>query len=303
MKLLHLKYFLMLAQELHFGNAAKKLFISQPPLSRMIKSFENELGVRLFERNSRTVKMTVYGEYLRTEAEKIFQHINLVKNQLENMKDGSTGQIKIGYLPAIMHSVLPEILKKLYKMYPQITPILFEHTNDEQINALRSGDIDIAYIREPDDDKNITYEHIFDEPFVLILSDQHRFSKLKNIDLTELADEAFITFTKSCSPMRGILKICKKAGFSPNIVHETTQINSILRVVESNLGFSIVPITVIKAYDLKIKTYSLAKYNEFTGLTIAYNKSTIPKAVFSLIELTRDFKNYITAGDIRHDLQ
>ena len=289
MELRHLKYFLTLADELHFGNAAKKLFISQPPLSRLIKSLEDELGVRLFERNNKKVRLTKYGEYLTAESQKLFHHVNLIKNHLELMKSGTEGQLKIGYIVAIMHSILPELLTNLKNDYPRINTYLYELENTDQINALKSGDIDIGFLRVPSNDRELKFEHIHDDPFLLIISSDHKLSELDNINLIQLKDDPLITFSKTCAPLRNVKNICKKAGYSPNIVHETNQINSILRLVESNMGYSIIPSTVLKGYSLKIKSYDLSGYNEYTPLFIGYNRSNLIDAVLNFIEVIRKY--------------
>lgn len=287
MELRHLKYFLTLADELHYGNAAKKLFISQPPLSRLIKSLEDELGVRLFERNNKHVSLTSYGVYLTAESQKLFQHVSMIKNHLELMKSGTQGQIKIGYVAAIMHSILPELLSKLKSNYPQINSYLYELENTSQIDALKSGDIDIGFLRVPTNDKELVFEHIHDDPFLLIISSDHRLSGQKTTDLIQLKDDPLITFSKTCAPLRNVKNICKKAGYSPNIVHQTNQINSILRLVESNMGYSIIPSAVIKGYSLKVRSYDLSAYNEYTPLFAGYNRTNLTEAVQNFIEVIR----------------
>jgi len=250
-----------------------------------------ELGVKLFERNNKNVRLTVYGEYLQKEAQKLFHNINMIKNHLELMKNGCEGQIKVAYVASIMYSILPDILSDLKNNYPKINTFLYELNNINQISALKSGDIDIGFLRAPSDDKELTFEHIHNDPFVLIISNEHKLSNLNKIDLIQIKDEPMITFSKTCAPMRGIKNICKKAGFTPNIVHETNQINSILRLVSSNMGYSIIPSTVLNGCDLNVKSYDLSYYNEYTELLIGYNPGNITKAVHNFIEITRKYKN------------
>ena len=290
MEIRHLKYFLTLADELHFGNAAKKLFISQPPLSRMIKMLEDELGVRLFERNNKNVRLTSYGKYLQKEAQQIIHSTHRITNHLDAMKNGSKGQIKVGYIPAIMHSVLPQILSKLKDKHTAISTYLSELESKDQINALKSGEIDIGFLRIPSDDKELEFEHILDDPFVLIVSEKHPLAVLENIDLKQLDNEPMISFLKSCPPTRGIKNIFKKAGHVPNIVQETNQINSILRVVECNCAYSIVPSTVLVGYDLKVKSFELSHFDETTPLYMGYNLNNLTKSVEDLIKIVKEFK-------------
>ncbi len=294
MEIRHLKYFLTLADELHFGNAAKKLFISQPPLSRMIKLLEDELGVKLFERNNKNVRLTIYGEYLQKEAQQVIHNMNLIRNQLDAMKNGSTGQVKIGYIAAIMHSILPQVLSKLKVKFPDINTYLYELESSEQINALKSGDIDIGFLRVPSGDKDLVFEHVHDDPFVLIVSTEHEMAKSDRLDFGQLKHESMISFLKTCPPSKGIKNIFKKVGFTPNIVQETNQINSILRLVECNCRYSIVPSTVLDGYDLKLKAFDLSHFDEYSQLFIGYNPGNITKAVSNLIKVIEEFKSSIT---------
>src|SRR5260221_7122539 len=131
MNLRKIECFMTLADELHFGRAAEKLFIAQPPLSRKIRELECELRVKLFTRNSRKVELTKAGHFLRDEARKIFSHLNQIKEHLNQIDQGKTGKLKIGYVGAAMHSVLPGILIQLKKEL-DINIILDELKNEEQ---------------------------------------------------------------------------------------------------------------------------------------------------------------------------
>ena len=290
MEIRHLKYFLTLAEELHFGNAAKKLFISQPPLSRMIKMLEDELGVRLFERNNKNVRLTAYGEYLQKEAQQIIHSTHRITNHLDAMKNGSKGQIKVGYIPSIMHSVLPQILSKLKDKYTAVNTYLSELESADQINALKSGEIDIGFLRIPSNDKELEFEHILDDPFVLIISQKHPLAVFDNIDLKQLDNEPMISFLKTCPPSKGVKNILRKAGHTPNIVQETNQINSILRLVECNCAYAIVPSTVLGGYDLKVKSFDLSYFDETTQLYMGYNPRNLTKPVENLLKMVKEFK-------------
>lgn len=287
MELRHLKYFLTLAEELHFSRAADKLYISQPPLSRMIKSLEIELGVDLFERNKRNVKLTEYGEYLKNESQRLFQNIDKISSQFEMMKNEIESQIKIGYVAAIMHSILPEILFRFKQIYPRINTYLFELDNESQIKALKSGEINIGFLRTPVNDRDLSFERIHKDHYLLIMSREHKFSKIDKNDLMKFKNEPLITFSKTCVPLNGVKNICKKIGYTPNIIHETNQIHSILRLVDSNMGYAIVPSTVLKGYDLNLKSISLAMYNEYIDLFIGYKSSNPLKVCSNFIEIIK----------------
>jgi DNA-binding transcriptional LysR family regulator len=289
-----LKYFSVLAEELHFGNAAKKLHISQPPLSRQIKDLEKELGVRLFNRTKRNVQLTAYGKYLKHESNILFNQIDVMKNHLELMKNGAVGQIKIGYVGDFMHSIFPDILSELKQEYPKIDTILLESDTESQISALRTGLLDIGFIRTPIDVKDIIINPIYKETFSLILSKSHPLSTRKNIPLKKLADEPYIGFSPKCPPplSKSVMSICNKAGFSPKVIHRALQINSIVKLVENNIGYSIIPIGPKAVFKENVKFFELKNYQERAEISLAYNPKLhdeISKKIVDLI-LNHDYR-------------
>jgi len=282
-----LKYFSVLAEELHFGKAAKKLHISQPPLSRQIKGLEEELGVRLFNRTKRNVQLTAYGKYLKDESYKLFNQIDVMKNHLELMKNGAVGQVKIGYVGDFMHSIFPDILSKLKQEYPKIDTTLLESDTESQISALRIGLIDIGFVRTPIEAKDIIINPIYKETFSLILSKSHPLSSRKKIPLKELADEPYIGFSPKCPPplSRSVMSICNKAGFSPKVIHRALQINSIVKLVENNVGYSIIPLGPKAVFKENVKFFELKNYPERAEISLAYNPKLLDEISKKIVDL------------------
>lgn len=282
-----LKYFSVLAEELHFGNAAKKLHISQPPLSRQIKGLEEELGVRLFNRTKRNVQLTAYGEYLKHESYKLFNQLDVMKNHLQLMKYGAVGQIKIGYVGDFMHSVFPDILSELKHEYPKIDTILLESDTESQISSLRTGLIDIGFIRTPIEVKDIIINPIYKETFSLILSKSHPLSSRKKIPLRELADEPYIGFSPKCPPplSKSVMSICNRVGFSPKVIHKALQINSIVKLVENNIGYSIIPIGPKAVFKENVKFFELKNSPERAEMSLAYNPKLLDDVSKKIVDL------------------
>lgn len=292
MELRHLKYFVTVAEELHFKRAADKLYMAQPPLTRQIKKLEEELGVELLNRTKRKVELTEYGSYLKTEAVKLFQQVEAIKNHLEQLKKGVVGQIKIGYVGTVMHSLLPAVLTAIKNKFPEINTRLLELNNFEQVAALRSGEIDIGFIRMPMNIFDLVEKQIFNETFSLIIPRDHPLTKTNHISLSDLKDEPFVVFSRECAPemFDTIISICRKEGFAPRIVHESSQINSIVRLVESGLGYSIVPSGVQKGYKVNVKFYELSKCKERARLSLVYNPKHINKTSETTIDMIMKLK-------------
>lgn len=291
MELRHLKYFSTLAEELHFGRAAEKLFIAQPPLSRQIKLLENELGVLLFTRDNKKVRLTEFGKYLKTECDKLFSDVDGILNNMKLLKAGNTGTITIGYVGAVMHSFLPLVLRDIVKKFPDITTLLKELDNDNQMKELKNNNIDIGFLRTPVVSEEITMESIYTETLSIIISNDHKLAAKKKIALSDLAEEPFIGFTAKCAPglRNSIVSICGRAGFVPRITHETSQINTILRLVESNLGYSIIPTSVKTGYRLNLRFVELNKDPERTEICMAYNSAKITPITANVIQLIHSF--------------
>jgi len=288
-----LRNFLVLAEELHFGKAAKKLFITQPPLSKQIKNLENELGVRLFVRTKRKVTLTEHGEFLRIEAHRLMLQADIIKNHIKLIRKDTSGQIRLGYVEDIIYTMLPKILQELKKNYPGIDTVLSTLNTEFLVNALRARMIDIAFIRSPILAADIAIHPIFQESFSLILPHSHPIDSENKIRLLELADEPFIGLSRygDLAVKNAVLNICGRAGFIPKIVHEAGHISTIVQLVENNLGYSIIPSGIKTAIKTKVKFFELNEFPERSEISLAFipdNLSKIAQLAVDLI-LKKDF--------------
>ncbi|MBN1858315.1 LysR family transcriptional regulator [Candidatus Bipolaricaulota bacterium] len=287
MDLKRLHYFLAVAEELHFGRAAERLQIKQPPLSRQIQNLEQELAVKLFDRTHRRVALTPSGLYLKAAASKLLAQADLIQHTVGLMQEGTAGFVRIGYVGSAMHAVVPALLRELHQRYPSIYPELFELDSDAQIRALHSGEIDIGFARTPIHAERLVMYPVLDETFSLVVPLGHRVAAASTLDLAALANEPFIGFSRSCAPGMAdqILQICSDAGFSPRIVHSTSQLNTLLRLVESGLGYSIVPSSVRAGYDLNLAYIDLVDVPQRAQLAAIYDPQLVSGAVRTLLHL------------------
>lgn len=271
----HLRYFLAVAEELHFRKAADKLFVSQPGLSRQIKQMEEELGFPLFERTNKRVTLTKAGKYLREEVALIFKNVEDTFDHAQLIHEGMEGQISFAYVGSAMQNVIPELILKIREDHPNIHYSLREMENPEQIDALLLNDVDLAFVRLEKVPKGLDIRPVFEDTFSLVVPENF---ELENIDLdslTQFKNEDFILFDPSYSPAyyEQVMEIFKQSGFQPIISHNTVHASTIFRLVENNLGLSIVPSSLRLGYDMKVKFIELDQMPQRTVLSVAWNKS------------------------------
>lgn len=273
-ELRHMRYFLAVAEELHFRKAAEKLFISQPGLSRQIKMIEEELGVVLFERHNRKVVLTNVGAYLKTE---FTQQLKTINNTLENaklLKDGKKGELKIGYVGSAMQDVIPNLLINFENKNPNILFNLKEIDNQKQIEDLLSLSLDIGFVRLERAPRTLEIKTILNENFCLVLPKNHEVNSDNFKSLAQFKTASFILFDSkySASYYERVMQIFDDCGFSPLISHNTIHSSSIFKLVENNFGVSLIPKSLAQKRGYKIKFIELDKIPQKTKLSIIWNK-------------------------------
>jgi len=282
MELRHLLYFKMVAEELHFRKAAEKLFISQPPLSRQIKELEEELGAQLFTRNNKRVTLTSAGIYFKKEVEEILTRINKTKNTVKQIHDHLNGEFRIGYISSTYHPLLMEVLKEMRVHFPYLSIQLYELPTQKQIHALEEGKLDIGIMRAPIASTQLTLNTLFHDPFIAVLpANSPQFSS--NAALGKyLAEKPFIFFNRDYAPAyhQKLVEICNRLGFSPQLSHEANNVHSILRLVESGAGVSILPHSLKEHYKyLQINFADLKNLSIYTEVVLAYKNNNHQEAL------------------------
>src|ERR1700744_2130451 len=251
MELRHLLYFKTVAEELHFRNAALKLFISQPPLSRQIKELEDEVGAQLFTRKNKRVNLTDAGKYFKEEVDAIFARLEESKSIVQQIHKSETSELKIGYISSVYQSHLADVLIAMRDVYPYIKTNLFEMPTLPQIKALEQGSLDVGILRAPVLSNQLKVQTLFFDPFVVVAPLMK--TKLRQQDklAAYLKNSPFIFFSKDFAPQYNdkLVEICARMGFMPDIVHEANNAHSILQLIEAGLGVSILPYSLKQQYD------------------------------------------------------
>jgi DNA-binding transcriptional LysR family regulator len=238
-----LRYFVAVAEELSFSRAAKRLHLSQPPLSYAIKQLEERLQAQLFLRSSRQVALTPAGRALYKEAQFLLRRQTDVCNLVSRIDAGLQGQIKIGFVGSMLYRKLPLVLKQSKEQYPDVEHILLELNSAEQIELVERGGLDIGFIHANPVPDTVSCEELIAEPFSICLPATHRLARKSHLDLAELADEDFIFFSRSFSPIyyETLFAMCLDAGFLPSVKYEARHWLSVASLVSQEMGVSIVP--------------------------------------------------------------
>ena len=245
-ELRHLRYFVAVAEELHFGRAAERLHIAQPPLSQQIKQLESELGFTLFHRTKRSVRLSEAGIVFLSETRRLFRQLDQAVEAGRQASRGESGQLVIGFVSSAAYNVLPELLRAFRLAAPEVRLELHELPTNEQLNWLRAGKIDLGLLRPPVDDQALHLQTIMREPMVVALPETHSLAAHAQINWLDLANQAFILFPRPLSPHAydQIISFCQQAGFSPNIGQEAMQMQTIVSLVAGGIGLSIVPVSL-----------------------------------------------------------
>ena len=244
MELRHLRYFVAVAEELHFGRAAKRLCITQQPLSRQIRDLEEELGVQLFYRTKRTVRLTEVGEIFLEEARKTLEQANFAVQLVQQASKGEIGRIAIAFTGSALNIVLPTTVRQFKTLYPQVDLTLKRLQTVEQVEAIHSRQIDVGLLHPPINDDKLILETVYQENLVVALPDTHTLAKDESdaISLKQLANESFILFPRYIGLVLydQIINLCRQAGFSPNVVQEAMPQQTILGLVSAGIGVSLI---------------------------------------------------------------
>lgn len=239
----HLRYFVAVAEELHFGRAAEKLHMAQPPLSQQIRQLEAELGFQLFQRTKRSVALTEAGQIFLVDAQRLLRQLEQAVVTGRQASRGEIGQLAIGFVSSAAHNVLPGILQQFRRSFPQVVLSLQELTTNQQVEWLQERRIDVGFLRPPVDDPLLTITTILREPLVVALPDTHPLAKMSTISLRSLSQESFILFPRPRAPelYDQIISFCQQANFSPKVAQEAIQMQTIVSLVAAEIGIAIVP--------------------------------------------------------------
>jgi DNA-binding transcriptional LysR family regulator len=244
MELRHLRYFRAVAEELHFGRAADRLHIAQPPLSQQIRQLERELGVTLLVRSTRRVELTPAGQAYLRRAVAILDAVKDAGEQAQRIAAGVEGRLAIGCVGSATYSLLPRLVRALREALPGVeVSVRGEMLAPAQIAALLAGEIDLALLRPPVEESGVMLETVRRDRLLVALPEGHELASRDQLRIGDLRDEEFVAHAgHGRSVMNSVLTaMCADAGFVPRVRHEVEETSTLVTLVAAGLGVAIVP--------------------------------------------------------------
>jgi DNA-binding transcriptional LysR family regulator len=275
LELRHLRYFVAVAEELHFGRAAVRLHLAQPPLSQQIRKLEEILGYPLFVRTSRAVKLTAAGEIFLERARRTLRNVHDDLEEARSIGRGDEGSLRVGFIGSGMLTALPAMLGRYRDLYPRVQLQLSETYTANIAASLNRGSLDAGFLRDGGSIEGLHVETLFTEPFVAVLPAKHRLAGKATISPADLRDEPFVFFTQAAGRLayERPMSLFEEHGFRPQIVQEAPQWLTILRLVGAGLGVSVGPACTRQIAGADIACPGLRGARVASDIELAYRES------------------------------
>ena len=286
----HFSYFLAVADERHFGKAAKRLGMSQPPLSQQIQVLEKSLGVRLFERSRQGVQLSREGAAILAPVHRFMEHAQRLQQAVTDARQGRTDIVTVGAISSAMFDIMPRLLRAARRLYPQLSLAVMEARSDEALAALQSGEIDIAFGRFDDRIASLQIRPILYDRLVLVLPVDHPLTQRGRVALAELADENFVLFPRRSSPsfFDQITSACRDAGFSPHVLYEVHSVVSQIAYVGCGVGVGMVPSRAMRFGGGDVVFRPLVETINVVSIAAAWNAARRKQPVPLIVDIAAD---------------
>jgi DNA-binding transcriptional LysR family regulator len=249
MELRQIRSFLSIAETLHFGRTAELIHLSQPALSLQIQALEEEVGVRLFERNRRKTTLTAAGSAFRDDAAAALSQLEQAIRRAKLAANGKLGLLRIGFVSTAGNEIVADIVRQFRDLNPEVEFSLRNILTAGQIQMLETGSLDIGFLRLPiGGHSTLDVVTVHREPFVLVVPSSHKLAKRKRVRLREVADEDFVMYERTWAPGFHDLMfaILRDAGIVPNVTQTAGEVPTLISLVASGMGITIMPASAVK---------------------------------------------------------
>jgi DNA-binding transcriptional LysR family regulator len=290
MELRHLRYFLAVAEELNFTQAAERVHIGQPPLSMQIRDLEDELGVKLFERTKRRVRLTEEGDRFLIRARAILADVDAAAEEMRCLARGDTGRLRLGFAPSLPYtSMLPDLLYAYRQRFPDVELQLSEMFTNDQLEALVKGNLDAGLVRYVDGavPDGIKVREIGRDSLCIAVNVAHPLAQRDSIRFSQLVGERFITYPPGVGTGLPVLlrQACRAAGFEPRIVQVAQEATTQIGLVAAGLGIALLPSPLECIRIPRIRYLPIADTNVFLPLSVAVRGNDARPLLLELLNL------------------
>ena len=249
MELRQIRSFLSIAETLHFGRTAELIHLSQPALSLQIRALEEEVGVRLFERNRRKTTLTAAGSAFRDDATRALAQLDQAIRRARLAADGKLGLLRIGFISTAGSEIVPNIVGQFRELNPEVEFSLRAITTADQVRMLETGSLDIGFLRLPiGGHATLDVVTVHREPFVLVVPASHKLAKRKRVRLSEVSGEDFVMYERAYAPGFHdlIFGMLRDAGIVPNVSQTAAELATLISLVDAHMGIAILPASAVK---------------------------------------------------------
>lgn len=291
MELRHLASFAAVAEELHFGRAAKRLQMAQPPLSQQIRQLERELGVQLFERSTRSVRLTSAGEAFLEPVRTVLEDIDIATRVARSAGRGEYGRVTLGFAGASSHATLPRLARAVRASHPGVELVMLGQTYAHRALAeVADGSLDLGFVRLPVTQPGVATRVIAEERLVCALPSDHRLARRRRIPVADLADEPFVSFpARTGSSLRDVtVRTCEAAGHNPRIVQEAPDSYTILALVAMGVGVTLTLSSCMHIQQTGLVYRPLAGPPVTLQTALAWRRDNPSAALRSVLEVARE---------------
>jgi DNA-binding transcriptional LysR family regulator len=249
MELRQIRSFLSIAETLHFGRTAELIHLSQPALSLQIRALEEEVGVRLFERNRRKTTLTAAGFAFRDDAARALSQLEQAIRRARQAANGKLGLLRIGFISTVGSEIVPNIIRQFRELNPEVEFSLRAITTAHQVQMLESGSLDIGFFRLPIGGHSaLEVVTVHRERFVLVVPASHKLARRKRVRLSEVAGQNFVMYERTYAPGFHdlIFGMLRDAGIVPNISQTAAELSTVISLVDAHMGIAILPLSAVK---------------------------------------------------------
>lgn len=291
MELHQLRCFVAVAEELHFGRAAVRLHMTQPPLSRQIQLLEHGLGVLLLERNNRQARLTLAGQSFLVDARRILQVAELAEQSARRIAHGEAGRLTLGFTAVGAYSMIPQLLVHAAEKLPDIDLVLSERVSSSQVHALETGLIDIGFVRQVMPSARVEYVPIKSEPFVAALPAGHPLAQREHLSPVDFHGQSFVMYSDSEGRYfhDRIANLFARHQVQPRYVHQLGQTHSIVGLVNAGLGCAVVPASAQALHMEKVVFRPMVRMEQQAEIFLAFCNDNPNPVLGAFVEMTQEF--------------